>query len=73
MYALADQQDSEASPDVVVGILSIFSNDVYALIDPGATLSYVTPFIAKKLEVRPELLHEQFVVSTPVGESVLVC
>ncbi|XP_049381226.1 uncharacterized protein LOC125845735 [Solanum stenotomum] len=49
MYALAGRQNSEASPDVVIGV----------------TLSYVTPFVAKKFGVEPELLHEPFAVSTP--------
>jgi len=70
MYTLAGRQDSEASPDVVTSTLSIFSYYVYALIDPGVTLSYVTPFVAKKFGVEPELLHEPFAVSTPVGDSV---
>ena len=71
MYALAGRQDSEASPDVVTGTLSIFSHDVYALIDPGATLSYVTPFVAKKFGIEPKLLREPFAVSTPIGESII--
>ncbi|XP_015162431.1 uncharacterized protein [Solanum tuberosum] len=71
MYALVGHQDSEASPDVVTSTLSIFSYDVYGLIDPGSTLSYVTPFVAKKFGVEPELLHEPFAVSTPVGDSVI--
>ena len=47
-YALADRQNLEASPDVVMGTLSIFSFDIYALIDPGSTLSYVTSLVAGK-------------------------
>ncbi|XP_070052449.1 uncharacterized protein [Nicotiana tomentosiformis] len=39
IYALAGRQDHESSPDVVTGILSVSSYDVYALIDPGSTLS----------------------------------
>ena len=49
----------------------IFSFDVYALIDPGSTLSYVTPLVARKFERIPELLVKQFEVSTPVGESII--
>ena len=36
-YSLADRQNLEASPDVVTGMLSIFSFNLYALIDPGST------------------------------------
>ncbi|XP_075111388.1 uncharacterized protein LOC142181771 [Nicotiana tabacum] len=38
---------------------------------PGSTLSYVTPYIAKKFGIEPEKLCEPFEVSTPVGESVI--
>ncbi|XP_049388843.1 uncharacterized protein LOC125853210 [Solanum stenotomum] len=56
---------------MVTSTLSIFSYDVYTLIDPEDTLSYVTPFVAKKFGVEPELLHEPFEVSTSVGESII--
>ncbi|XP_070057276.1 replication protein A 70 kDa DNA-binding subunit C-like [Nicotiana tomentosiformis] len=55
-YALVGQQDLESSLDFVTCILSMFSYDVYALIDPGSTLSYVTPFVANKFGVKPELI-----------------
>ena len=38
----------------------------------GATLSFVTPLVAKKFNILPDNLHEPFIVSTPVGESVFV-
>ncbi|XP_070020618.1 uncharacterized protein [Nicotiana sylvestris] len=71
LYALADCQDTEARGDVVIGMLTIFTFDVYALIDPGSTLSYVTPYIANKFGIEPEKLCEPFEVSTPVGESII--
>ena len=49
-------------------MLKVFSIDVYALLDPGATLSFVTPLVAKKFDILPDILHEHFLVSTPVGE-----
>ena len=61
----------EASPDVVTGTLSIFSHNVYALIDPGSTLSYITPLVAVKLKRTSELLNKPFEVSTPTGESII--
>ncbi|XP_070036664.1 uncharacterized protein [Nicotiana tomentosiformis] len=66
------RQNSEASPDVVTGILTIQSHDVYALIDPSSTLSYVTPYVTMEFGIEPEHLLEPFFVSTPVGESILV-
>ena len=70
-YALADLQNLEAFPEVVMGTLSIFSFDLYALINLGPTLSYATPLVAGKFERIPELLVKPFEVSTPVGESII--
>ncbi|KAH0700890.1 hypothetical protein KY284_015105 [Solanum tuberosum] len=53
------------------GTLSIFSHNVYVLIDPGSTLSYVTPLIAEKFKRTPELLVKPFEVSTSIGESII--
>ncbi|XP_070017380.1 uncharacterized protein [Nicotiana sylvestris] len=72
IYALLSRQDLESSPDVVTGILSVFSIDMYALIDPGSTLSYISPLVASKWDREPELLQNSFEVSTPMGESVVV-
>ncbi|XP_075103597.1 uncharacterized protein LOC142178166 [Nicotiana tabacum] len=70
LYALTSRQDTEAHGDIVTGMLTVFTFDVYALMDPGSTLSYVTPYIAKKFGIELEKLCEPFEVSTPVGESV---
>ena len=47
VYALGDRQNLEVSPDVVTGTLPFFSHIIYALIDLGSTLSYVTSLIAE--------------------------
>ncbi|XP_070050006.1 uncharacterized protein [Nicotiana tomentosiformis] len=64
------RQDQESSPDVVTGILSVSSYDVYALIDPSSTLSYVTPLVASEFGIEPELIRP-FEVSTPIGDPVI--
>uniref|UniRef100_M0ZUA6 Retrotransposon gag protein n=1 Tax=Solanum tuberosum TaxID=4113 RepID=M0ZUA6_SOLTU len=71
LYALQARQDQEDSPDVVSGTLQVFDLDVYALLDPGATLSFVTPYIAVKFDVSPETLSESFSISTLVGDPVI--
>ena len=43
-YALRSRGDQKDSPDVVTGMLQIFSINVYELINPCATLSFMTPF-----------------------------
>ncbi|XP_069151096.1 uncharacterized protein [Solanum lycopersicum] len=69
-YALKGREEQEKSADVVTGMLQVFSTSVYALLDPGSTLSFVTPLLALTFEVLPEVLHDPIVVSTPLGENV---
>ena len=70
-YSLRSRGEQETSLDVVTGMLKVFYIDLYALLDPGATLSFVTPLVAKKIDILPNILHEPLIVSTPVGESVV--
>ena len=67
-YALLSRGEQETSPDVVNDMLKVFSIDVYDLVDVGATLSFVTPLVAKKFDIFPDILNEPFMVSTPIGE-----
>ena len=48
-YAPVSRGEQETSSDVVIGILKFFSIDVYAILDPSATLSCLTPLVAKHL------------------------
>ena len=70
-YAIHTTHEKEASTNVVTDILRIFVIDVYALLDPGDTLSSVTPLVAKKFHTEPDILCEPFVVNTLVGESIV--
>ncbi|KAK4715098.1 hypothetical protein R3W88_021005 [Solanum pinnatisectum] len=65
LYTLQAHQDQEDSPDVVTSTLRVFDLDVYALLDSGATLSFVTTYIAVKFDVSLETLSEPFLASTP--------
>ena len=55
---------------MVTSMLQVFSTSVYALLDPGSTLSFVTPLLALTFEILLEVLHDLIVVSTPIGENV---
>ncbi|KAH0672236.1 hypothetical protein KY284_023323 [Solanum tuberosum] len=55
----------------VIDTLRVFDLDVYALLDPRATLSFVSPLTVVKFNVSPETLSEPFSVSTPVGDPVI--
>ncbi|XP_070039495.1 uncharacterized protein [Nicotiana tomentosiformis] len=71
MVAFSQATENQASPDVVTCILDVQSHDVYALIDPGSTLSYVTPYVVMEFGIEPEQLPELFYVSTLVGKSIV--
>ena len=60
LYALQSQGDQESSPDVVLGMLQVFSIDVYAMLDPGVSFSFVTPLVAMKFEILSDVLEEPF-------------
>ncbi|XP_070040892.1 uncharacterized protein [Nicotiana tomentosiformis] len=64
-------QSVEAFPYVVIDILTVQSHDMFALIDPDFTLSFVTPYVAMEFGIEQEQLHEPFFVSTLVGESIM--
>ena len=55
-----------------IGILEIFSFDVYSLLNPGVILSFLIPLVAIKFETLPDILNMPFSVSTPVGASVVI-
>ena len=64
-YALKGREEQEKSADVVTCKLFVFSLPVYALLDQGSTLYFVTPLVACKFDLLPMILREPFLVSTP--------
>ena len=70
LYSLKGKEEQEKSDDVVTGMLRVFSTPPYALLDPGSTISFLTPLLVLTFEILPEILHNLIVVSTPLGESV---
>ncbi|XP_070002521.1 uncharacterized protein [Nicotiana sylvestris] len=66
------RQSLKASPDVFTSIVTIQSHDVYSLIDPGSTLSFITPYVFMEFGMESKQLHKPFSISTPAGESIMV-
>ena len=52
-------------------MIKIFTFDVYAFLDPRASLSFVNPYVANQIDIQPEKLCETFCVFTLVRESIL--
>jgi hypothetical protein len=64
------QEDVGAMPDVVAGTLQLGLIQVYALIDLGASHSFVAHQIVSNLKVLPSRLSVGVVVSTPLGKNI---
>ena len=71
IYAFHFWEEQENSPDVVTGMVQVFSIDVYALLYPGATQSFVTPLISRNFDILLDILNEPFIVTTMVKESMV--
>ena len=59
-YALYSRGDQETFPDVVTGMLRVFSIDVYSLLDPGATLLFFTSLVAKIFDILPDIFYSVY-------------
>lgn len=57
-------------PDVVAGTIELSTMQVYTLIDPGASHSFVSCRIVERLHVVPHKLRMGVTVSTPLGENI---
>lgn len=51
---------TKKSADVVTGMLQVFTINVYDLLDPGATLSFVTPLLDMKFDIFPHICMNHF-------------
>ena len=70
-YAMKAMEDKDA-PDVIVGKFSIFETNVYALIDPGSTHSYVCTSIPSLGSLPRRETKYDILVTNPIGHSVIV-
>ena len=55
----------------MTGVLQVFYINVYALLYLGSTLSFVTPLVARKFDILPDVLVEPFSVFTPICDFVV--
>ncbi|WMV41170.1 hypothetical protein MTR67_034555 [Solanum verrucosum] len=54
------RHDHEGSLDILTGMLRVFHFDVYASLDLGATLSFITPHVSMRFDVELEILSDPF-------------
>ena len=56
VYAVT-QQDADAAPDVVTGIISILDLDAYTLVDPGAAHSFASKNFLDRFQIKTQPLE----------------
>ena len=72
VFAIQQQDLEEAGNEVVTGIVSICSVDARVLFDPGATHSFASPLLARKMGRQESRLETPLLVATPLGRSLEV-
>ena len=65
------QQDADAAPDVVTGIISILDHDAYTLVDPGATHSFASKHFLDRFQIETQPLEGCMRVSLPTRDLLL--
>ncbi|KAA3466498.1 Gag-Pol polyprotein [Gossypium australe] len=64
--------EDASSPDVITGTFSLYDTNVFALIDPGSTHSYVCENLVSSKKLPVESTKFVIKVSNPLGKFVLV-
>ena len=62
------QQDADAAPYMVTGIISILDHDAYTLVDPGATYSFGSKHFLDRSQIKTQPLEGRMRVSLPAGD-----
>lgn len=70
-YVVHSRDDNEESRDVVIGMLEVFSIDVYAILHPSDTLSCLTFLVDKFFSVLPNILIQAFSINITMDYCVV--
>ena len=70
VYTVAQSQ-AEASPTAVTGQILFHDLSVYALIDSGATHSFVSPGVIERVGLAPSKTAQPIRIELPDGDNVI--
>ena len=65
------QQEADASPDVITGMISVYDHDAYALVDPGATHSFISVPFTERHQIESQPIDGRMVVFIPNGDTMI--
>ena len=69
VYAVT-QQDADAAPNMVTGIISILDHDAYTLVDPGATHFFASKHFLDHFQIKTQPLEGRMRVSLLARDSL---
>ena len=71
-YFTVTQQEADASPDVITGMISVYDHDAYALVDPGATHSFISVPFTERHQIESQSIDGgRMVVSVPNEDTMI--
>ena len=56
---------------MITGIISVYDHDAYALVDPGATHSFISLPFTKRHRIESQPIDGRMVVSVPNGDTMI--
>ena len=65
------QQEADASPDVITDMISVYDHDAYALVDPGATHSFISVPFTERHQIESQPIDGRMAVSVPNGDTMI--
>ena len=65
------QQEVDASPGVIIGMISVYDHDAYALVDLGATHSFISVPFTERHQIESQPIDGRMVVSVPNGDTMI--
>ena len=65
------QQEADVSPDVITGMISVYDHDAYALVDPGATHSFISVPFTERYQIESQPIDGHMVVFVPNGDIMI--
>ena len=71
VYAMG-AAEAHTTPDVVEGTISVFDCEAHTLMDPGASHSFIATTLVARCTLPQTALDQELVVSTPLGDPVVV-
>ena len=63
--------EADASPDVITGMILVYDHDAYALVDPGATHSFISVPFTERHQIESQPIDGRMVVSVLNGGTMI--